>query len=138
KYYMKKRGWFRSGKFVNQFFAVKNWVARKVVGAAVIPLPAVLGDDIEHGAPIVAVLGRIIVAQDFHFRNGVLIDGHAQFIRAAGLTGIQAVNGHYGRTAPLPGEVGQVIPETLSNGFNIIDVTSSTHNPLRRSHYASL
>src|SRR5262249_46657255 len=96
----------------------------EVAGAEIIFLAA-LGDDVDLGAAVVAELRRIAVAQNLDFGDGVLVDRQADFVRAARLAGVQAVNRGDSGTAALAVDVWQVGAEAVTHTFGVVNVGDS-------------
>src|SRR5262249_39263990 len=60
--------------------AVWRFIANEVVCDASIIFAAALSDQVDHGAAVIAVFRRVVIAQDFNLGNRVLVDSHAQFV----------------------------------------------------------
>src|SRR5205823_11433433 len=108
---------------IKEVVAVKGLIPEKVISAALILLSAPLRNDIDNGTAIVAIFGRIIVAEYLDLRHGILIDGHTQLVRSAGLACIQSVNrGH--RRAPAPARYKrQIGAKTAAVRFDVVLVS---------------
>src|SRR6266404_3793880 len=59
---------------------VQGLVLQAVVRAPAVIACATLGNDIDNCAAVVPGFGSIVVAEDFDFRNGVLIRCHTYFV----------------------------------------------------------
>src|SRR5205085_8387886 len=83
---------FQSRFITKEGAGIERLIAQEVIGTAPIFLAAALRDDIDQSAAVVAVLGRVVIAQDLDLADRVLIDRHADLVVAAWLGGIQAIN----------------------------------------------
>src|SRR5205809_3832252 len=99
---------------------VQGLVPQEVIRAPAVIACATLGNDIYDRSAVVPVLGSIVVAEDFYFGNGVLIRCHTDFVRAAGLDCVQAINRRHRRATSLPRDVRKIGAEAFAHGFNIV------------------
>ena len=100
--------------------AVQRFVAHKVINAAVVFSAATLRDNINYRSAVISVFSGVIIPQHLNLADRVLINRHADLVRAAGLTGIQTVDRSDSRTAALPRDVRQVGAEAFADSFNVI------------------
>ena len=91
---------------IEKIIGIESFIAKEIIGAAVIIASAALRDDVDQRAAVIAVLGGVVITKNFHFRDGILIDAHAQFVRAARLAAVQTVHGSDRGTAALSRDVG--------------------------------
>ena len=87
----------RQGRLVDEEgCAIERFIPHKVIGTAAILFAAALRNDIDDSAAIVAVLCRVVIAQHLDLADRVLVDGHADLIRAAGFARVESVNRRHG------------------------------------------
>ena len=87
---------------IEKAVGIQGLVAKEIISAAAVVLASTFRDDRDQGAAVVAIFGRIVISQHFHFRDGVLIDRHADFVAATGFTGVEPVDRSHRATAALP------------------------------------
>ena len=71
---------------------IERLVTDEVIDSAAIIFSAALRDDIDHGAAIIAVLSRVVIAQNLNLGDSILAGRHTDLVRAAGFAGVQAID----------------------------------------------
>ena len=82
----------QTGFVIEKVVGVERLITNEIIDATTIILAATPRDNIDYGAAIIAILRRIVVAQDLHLGDRILVNRHADLVRPARLAGKQSVN----------------------------------------------
>ena len=82
----------QTGFVIEKVVGVERLITNEIIDATTIILAATPRDNIDYGAAIIAILRRIVVAQDLHLSDRILVNRHADLVRPARLAGKQSVN----------------------------------------------
>src|SRR5262249_37692288 len=115
-----KRPW-QALSIVEEVVGVERFVADEIVGAAVVVSLSAFRHNRYLGSAVDAKLRRIVVSEDLYLGNSVLVGSHADFVVAARLTSVQAVDCGNRGAASLPGNDRQIGAEPFAYSFDIID-----------------